>query len=396
MGLFYHKMKWDATKICWNGYYSRPGAAHSNGCFAKSPRPAISFLINIPSAFILYLKMSETGRPALETSQTTTIFNSIRQVYQKRLLPPAAYLLFLFLLWFVTPISELALPQHVSAEVPFRELSSGRTSYAAMTLTDLHFTGYAQKILWYTNGYYYYTFQDGKCILVLLAPATCGEGIPHIGRLHIRVRILRNFEDYDTLTQRLAADLEWTASGIRSQIPDYLLSEPGFHKLLSFLLLAIYFAGGAYALGNLLACLAFYLFPALSPPCRKLGKYGDAGKLLAQAEEEFISSREPVAFDMYLTKSFLISFSQAQAVIVPVREILWVYKHVRLRRFLWYPLPVSFTLHIWAGKRMHLSYPQMKEPEIDYLIEYLKNANGELLVGLREDHRRKVRDITKR
>ena len=324
----------------------------------------------------------------MEFSKKTTILTSIRHVYQKRLFLPASYLLFLAVLWSVTPISELAVPQHVSAEIPFRELSSGRTSYAAMTLTDLHFTGYAQKILGYTNGYYYYTFQDGKCILVLLAPTTCKEGTPQIGQLRIRVRILRNFEDYDALTQRLAEDLAWTASGIRSQIPDYLLSEPGFHKLLSFLLLAVYAAGGAYALGNLLASLAFLLFPALSGPYRKLGKYGNAKKLFAQAEEEFLSEPTTVADNVYLTRNFLISFTQQQAVIVPVREILWIYKHGKLRRFFWRPLPVSFTLHIWAGKRVHIAYPQMKEPAIDNIIKHLTHANEEILVGLNEDHRR--------
>lgn len=332
----------------------------------------------------------------METTQTTTILQSIRQVYQRRLFPPAAYLLFLLLLWFMTPVSELVFPRHVSAEVPFRELSNGRTSYVTMTLTDLHFTGYAQKILGFTNGYYYYTFQEGKCILVLLAPATCGEGTPQIGQLHIRVRILRNFEDYQALTQLLADDLEWTASGIRSQIPDYLLSEPGFHKLLSFLLLAVYFAGGAYALGSLLACVVYLLFPALSPPCRKLGKYGDAKKLLAQAEEEFLLVPQAMAHAVYLTKSFLISFAQEQAVLVPVHEILWIYKHVRLRRFLWHPLPVSDTLHIWARKRTHVSYPQMKESEIALIMEHLKNANGEILVGLNEENRRKIRELAKR
>lgn len=329
----------------------------------------------------------------METSHTTTILQSIRHIYQKRLFLPAVYLLFLLSLWFTTPVSELAFPQHVSATIPFRELGGGRTSYLATTLTDLHFTGYAQKILGYTNGYYYYTFQKGRCILALLAPATCGDGMPQIARLDVRVRILRNFEDYDALTQRLAEDLEWTASGIRSQVPDYLLSEPGFHKLLSFLLLAVYFAGGAYAFGSLLAFTVYLLFPALAPPCRKLGKYGDAKKLLALAEEEFTSMPRAVSADVYLTQNFLISFSQEQAVIVPVHEIVWIYKNVKLRRFFGHSLSVSYLLYIQAGKQARICYQQMEESEMDHLAEELKAANKDILTGLNEGNRRKVREI---
>ncbi len=109
----------------------------------------------------------------MKTIQTAVITNSIRRFYQKRLFLPAFYLLFLTIVWFAAPISQLVFPHQLSSEVPFRELRNNRSRYIQTTLTNLHFTGYIQKILGYTNGYYYYTFQDGQCIFVLLAPATC-------------------------------------------------------------------------------------------------------------------------------------------------------------------------------------------------------------------------------
>lgn len=194
---------------------------------------------------------------------------SIRQIYKRRLFLPVIYLLFLALLWQLTPISELVFPHQVSDKVHFQELSTGRFSYISTTLTKLHFTGYTQNILGYTNGYYYYTFQDGQCILVLLAPDTCKNGQAYIEQLPVRVRVIRYFEHYDTLIQHLAEDLSWTASALRSQIPDYLLSEPGVHKLLSLLLLASYFLSGTYALIQMLLCACWMLFPSLSPACRR-------------------------------------------------------------------------------------------------------------------------------
>lgn len=194
---------------------------------------------------------------------------SVRQIYKKRLLAPAFYLLFLTALWMTTPLPELLFPHQLSSPVHFRELSSGKYSHITTTLTGLHFTGYTQTVFGYTNGYYYYTLTDNQYLFVLLAPDTCENGKPDIPQLQVRVRLIRHFSQYDTLTQQLAEDLNWTADGIRSQVPDYLLSEPGFHKLLSFLLLGVYFLSGAYALLHLFACVVYLLFPEMPKLRRK-------------------------------------------------------------------------------------------------------------------------------
>ncbi|MDE7311455.1 MAG: hypothetical protein K2N87_07560 [Eubacterium sp.] len=205
----------------------------------------------------------------MHTNHSADTAQPVRQFYKKRLLAPAIYLLFLAVLWAATPLSELVLPHQVSSPVHFRELSSGKYTHIATTLTSLHFTGYTQTVFGYTNGYYYYTLQDNQYLFVLLAPDTCENGKPDIPKLQVRVRLIRHFDQYDTLTQQLAEDLNWTTAGIRSQIPDYLLSEPGFHKLLSLLLLGCYFLSGAYALAHLLACAACLLFPELGQAVKK-------------------------------------------------------------------------------------------------------------------------------
>lgn len=205
----------------------------------------------------------------MKTLKTDAISQSIRQTYRKRLFLSILYLLFLAALWLITPISELVFPHPVSNEVPFRELRAKHFNYISTTLTDLHFTGYTQKILGYTNGYYYYTFQDGQCLFVLLTPASCKDGLPDIDQLSVQVRVIRHFEEYDTLTQHLAEDLNWTSSGIRGQIPDDLLSEPASHGLLALLLLGLYFLSGTYALAAVFTYAVYICLPALSPPCRK-------------------------------------------------------------------------------------------------------------------------------
>ena len=314
----------------------------------------------------------------MEALKINAISKSIRQVYQKHLFLSVLYLLFLATLWLATPISELVFPQYAASAVPFRKLHANHFSYISTTLTDLHFTGYTQKILGYTNGYYYYTFQDGQCLFVLLAPATCKEGMPDIKRLPVQVRVIRHFEEYDILTQRLAEDLNWTASGIRGQIPDYLLSEPESHRLLTILLLGLYFFSAAYALAAAAAYAVYIRFPTAAPACRRLGLYGNAKQLLAQAEEELAVSLRFKTENMYITQNYFIVFTDDQTAVVPIQEIVWIYKRSTLHKILWHPLNISYTLHITAKKRLRIQCPKMTESDTDNIIAHLCESNHKI------------------
>lgn len=320
----------------------------------------------------------------MNTDPIPTISRSIRQIYYKRLLAPAIYLLFLTVLWFVTPIKGLVFPPEVSSEIPLQELHRNRCHYITATLRDLRFTGYTQKMSGYTNGYYYYTFQNGQCILVLLAPDTCGEGESYIPKQRVRARIIENFADYPALTRRLATDLDWTISGIRQQIPDVLLSEPGFHKLLSLLLPGFYFFSGAFACVSIFISILFARFPALSPACRKLRRYGDAKKLLAQAESERSESLRFATEQLFLTRNYLIVLTDAAAAIVPVSEIVRIYERSELHKFLWYPRHISYTLHIAANKRLRLQCKNLTDTDAKAIIAALCDANEKILTGFYE------------
>ena len=330
----------------------------------------------------------------LETAAFThSISNSIKTVYKRRLFYPLLYLALLAVFWIISPVSELAFVRHVSSPVPFQELQKSHAAYVSVTLSDLHFTGYTQKFLGFTSGYYYYTFYEGQCVLVLLSPSSCEAGLPDIEKTTVHVRILKNFEDYEGLTASLAGDLEWTASGIQEQIPDFLLSEPGFNKPAAIALLSFFFLSGLFALMQLAACTAYILNPLLSPACRHLGRYGDAKVLLAQAEAELDAMPQLAAEDIYITENFFIVFADDQTAVVPIREIIWVYKHSTLHKFLWYHFSISYTLHITANRYLYLQCPKNMQSDIDGILSYLCEANPEIAAGFSEENRRRVQSL---
>ena len=144
---------------------------------------------------------------------------------------------------------------------------------------------------------------------------------------------------------------------------------------------------------QLAACTAYILNPLLSPACRHLGRYGDAKVLLAQAEAELDAMPQLAAEDIYITENFFIVFADDQTAVVPIREIIWVYKHSTLHKFLWYHFSISYTLHITTSKHLHIQCPKNIKSDIDGIISYLCEANPEIAAGFSEENRRRVQSL---
>lgn len=321
------------------------------------------------------------------------ISRSIRAVYRRRLIAPTVYLLAAALLWFLSPLSDVLFPTEIFSS---RELETNYrqgSGYVQATLTDLYFTGYTSTRFSRTVGYYYYTVLDDTCVLVLLSPSTCEEGLPHIASQHIYGRILRQGESYQALAEALAEDLNWTAQGLKSKISPYILSEPDLNPILTGMILSLFALSGIYALISLGLCLVYLMFPVLSPPCRQLGRFGKPSELLAQAEEELATLPQLATEDMFITEHYFIEIASSGIAIVPIREMIWIYKYSTLHKFFWYHFNISYTLYITLNKHVYIKCPKNMKSDIDGIIDYLAEANHNTLVGFSEENRLKVQEL---
>ena len=79
--------------------------------------------------------------------------------------------------------------------------------------------------------------------------------------------------------------------------------------------------------------------------------------------------------------------------IVPIQEILWIYKHSTLHKMLWYHFSISYTMHITANKHMYVNCPKNTKSDIDGIMDYLAEANHNILVGFNEENRLKVQAV---
>ena len=318
------------------------------------------------------------------------ITRNICSFYKRRLFSPIIYLLILLILWLVFPIGEMISPLPLKNAGQIEGVYEAKMEYVTVTFEDLTFTGYTTSRFGSTNGYWYYGSKDDTCYIVLLTPYTCEEGLPYIQQITTTCRIVTHPKLYNQLMEKLSTDLEWTVDGLVNQLPSIFYSEPDYNPLTNSLLFTVYFGTMIYAIISLIRYTTFIFFPHLAPACQNLVVFGNPKKQLEEAEEELATLPQLATEDMFITEHYFIMTSPYANAIVPIQEILWIYKYSTLHKFLWYHFSISYTLHITANKHMFIQCPKNIKSDIDGIIDYLAEANHDILVGFTEDNRLKV------
>lgn len=314
------------------------------------------------------------------------ITKMIRRISSRRMLIPTLYLLLLITIWSSFPLTDIIAPKTAS-DTTFSTLYKQNHIYINCELKDLHFTGYTQTLFGNTSGYYYYGYFDKQLTFVLLSPKTCEEGLSEISSLHVKGKILYNTDTLKKMISHLADDVNWSTDGIHSEISNYYLSEPELRSWRNYLFIGFFFLSGIYSLTVLFRYMLYCIFPITSPPCRQLGAFGKPSKLLEQAEEELATLPQLATEDMFITEHYFIETSKYGIAIVPINEILWVYKYSTLHKIFWYHFSISYTLHITANRHMHIHCPKNIKSDIDGIIDYLAEANHDIRVGFSEENR---------
>lgn len=323
------------------------------------------------------------------------ISRSIKTLYTKRLTGPILYLVFACILWLTLPITSVVSPTKLAHISDMEQLYTEDAVYVSASLKKLKFTGYTKERFHGTVGYYYYMDNPDKneCFIILLSPSSSEHGLPEIEQLDIHGKILSADDNYDALLTNLSTDLSWTDSGIRSKVNMYYLSEPDFGYGFGVFLFILLLATCIFALVVIILYILFILRPDLSPPCQNLGHFGKPRELLALAEEELATLPQLATEDMFITEHFFIETSKYGVAIVPIQEIIWIYKHSTLHKLFWYHFSISYTLSITANKHVYINCPKNIKSDIDGIIDYLSEANHDILVGFSEANRQKIHQI---
>lgn len=321
------------------------------------------------------------------------ITRNIKAFYKRRLFSPIVYIIILAILWFTFSLGDILSPVKIDNSVSFETAYKDSDRYVRTDLSNLYFTGYTSKVGNDIKGYYYYCMRDGRCSIVLLAPSTCEEGLPAIEKLSVVGKIVKGKDTYTKFITSLSADLNWDETGLADTVSSYYLNEPEYHLKTTILMFTFFFGTLGYAVISLIFYTLCIFFPIFAPVSQNLVVFGNPHKMLAEAEEELATLPQLATEDMFITEHYFIMTSPYGNAIVPIKEILWIYKYSTLHKFLWYHFSISYTLHISANKHIYIHCPKNTKSDIDGIIDYLAEANHNILVGFNEENRLKVQAI---
>ncbi|MCR5468785.1 MAG: hypothetical protein K6F37_07480 [Lachnospiraceae bacterium] len=322
------------------------------------------------------------------------ISGNIKTLYRRRLYAPVIFLLILVVLWIRYPIANMVFPTEIGSSDKISDHYRENDLFIKTSIEDLTFTGYTQVNKTRNTGYYYYyTKSNGNIGIVLLSPGTCEEGLTQIDKVTVYAKICYGGKNYKSLIDNMAVDLNWTERGLYDSTTYYYLSEPdyGFRfGLLSFII-AVAFA--LYTLIYLIRCIIYIAFPYLAPCCLKLAPFGNPKHMLEEADQELATLPQLATEDMFITEHYFIEISKYGIAFVPIDKILWIYKHSTLHKLFWYHFHISYTLNITADNKLYIRCPKNLKSDIDGIIDYLSEANHDILVGFSEENRRKIHEI---
>ncbi|MCR5580235.1 MAG: hypothetical protein K6F66_01485 [Pseudobutyrivibrio sp.] len=322
------------------------------------------------------------------------ITRSIKTYYKNRLIAPIVFLVILLGLTIFLPVGHMLFPNtYTEPDISLSELYNSNETYARFDLKNLYFTGYTSKWLDQTRGYYYYTMIDTECVVVLLDPTTCEQGTPTIDEINIKGQILYDSTSARNLLTNLASDLNWNEEGILSTVSSYSISEPDATGWAAVAFQTFFIIFSFYSLISVLVYCVYIAFPVLSLPVQKTRAYGKPAEILAEAEEELATLPQLATEDMFITEHYFIETSSYGVAIVPIDAIIWIYKYSTMHKFLWHHFSITYTLYITAGKRHYIKCPKNIKSDIDGIMDYLAEANHDILVGFSEENRLKVEEI---
>lgn len=310
-----------------------------------------------------------------------------------RIICPIILIVVLVALSIATPVKTMLNPREAQAGASLEQLYENNEAILKISLTDLNFTGYTNEFMGNVTGYYYYAKWGKKYVIVLVSPNSCQQGISHMDSYSARVKIEPEPKSFDKLFSLLATDLKWNASGISEHMEKSLLSEPSAHGFSVYASIFVYIAAFLYGVVNFLAYFVYMIYPLASPFCRILGNPKEAKPRMEQAEEELSQRPQLASEDVFVTENFFIETSETEFCIVPLNEIVWIYRHAGLHFMFGKVRPVKEALYVITKSQRLFRCLALRQEDIDGVIDYLSEANKDILIGYTEENRLKAEQI---
>lgn len=328
--------------------------------------------------------------------QRLTVLQYIRKCSLLKIWYPVSLILFIFVLVYFLPLREQLFPAALSAEDSLTGCYEQGHTYVIQTVDELYYTGCDYYVNGELRGHYYYTL-DSELLRVqfYILPSQMGQPAEaHRTQTTLRGKLLPMDSAFSPLTDSLAASLGWTGSGLAEISETVMLSNVDYWKPSMLVLYAVLAVLLLLSVFISLRHLLYIICPRLSPAYRRLHKYGKPSVIIREVDRELREECLVLTKDMALLSDYLIEFSEDISVIVPLKNILWVYEHATLKQSSAFKR-LSYTLHIVMEDGDSFVFNHKLKEDIDIIIEELSLRYPNFFYGYSDEHYRMVKHILK-
>ena len=305
------------------------------------------------------------------------------------------FILTLYLLFF-SHFSEAFFPIQVTSLSETKKTFANKCEYVQLHNQTLHYTGYDYMVEDDIVGSYYYAFEEDICYFFLIKNSTSRECAATIIVSSLSCRLIQNNDSYHELTSHLAEDLSWSVEDVESIVPPFIISEYHYlsmEKIIACVLLFVCIATAGIAL---LRYLVVFLFPYLHFQQKPRRSYSALKTLVQECEQQREKDSTFVEDTIGISTDIFFSTSEHMPAIIPMEQIIWVYRHSTVHRFTLMPAKLTYTLHVMTKEGKHYYFKGFARESTSKILHYLEDMYPDIIIGYSQKKQTQVRVLLRK
>lgn len=318
------------------------------------------------------------------------VYSHIRKTSLKHLIIFIFPLAFLITLLLLIPFDEVFFREYVDdADKAVSAYENGKT-YVSINPSRLYYSGYDLMIGDKHKGAYYYEIVDNKqCIFFLMETDAKGK-TAEFSQNPILVRFEHTDSLFDNMLNSMSADINWNYEDLSKMTSKIVLVQIDSKIWLYYLVFIVLIANILYFTYAVIHNLLCIMFPVLHQSVKRIRRfygYSSFKKLSEDLDYQMINENIS-AGGMHVTDGFFIHLGSFYVNIVPLSEILFVYKNSQLKNSFGLHFKILYTLHIRGNRKFRCACPGKSKEDADAILDYFAANYPDILNGYTDENRK--------
>lgn len=307
------------------------------------------------------------------------LLNKIRRINAFKLILPVVILVAIVIIFFQSSLWEGIVPTYLDSHHDVTNAHNAGNRYVEVNIPKLHYSGYDYMQGSDIKGHYYYSLENGHCQIYLIDKLP-GEVPATLTNYHASGNLQFQPDNYHDFIRLLARDLNWTYDGLKSITGNVILSEPGYHRIFLTIMGILLFLALCVVLTSITILLFNIIRPDYAYTFSALGHHARRRINILRAAKEYEQKPLFKEGSLCITRHYLIYVGHINAAIIPLKDIMWIYKHSTFYHIIlisW----LSYTLRLVTNDNRRYKFRGNDKETVDNLLRFLQKLDIGILLG---------------